>query len=397
MKIQADRLQANLEALGKIGANPVGGGVNRFTYSKEYYESVELLRKLMMEAGLTVEVDPVGNVIGTRKGRTDRILLMGSHIDSVPHAGIFDGCLGVMSAIEVVATINDNGVELDHTIKVVAWAEEEGNVIVGLLGSGSFIGKMDDLTDLAIERMSSFGMTRENVRAALFHDIDKIDVSLELHIEQGGILDRDQINIGVVNGIVGIERYLVTIKGTKNHAGTTPMSLRDDAMVKVAHLIVELDALAREIDPDMVYTSGWLKAEPGVANVIPGQVTLSVEARSMKLESVHHIRDYIQSRFPEGECMVKTTFQQVPVPMADICKVAISESAKELGLSQININSGAGHDTMILAEAIPNCGMIFVPSVGGVSHCPEEWTEWQDAANGADVLLGTLLNLDSIF
>lgn len=394
LRVQADRLRSNLETLGRIGADPVGGGVNRFTYSKEYYESVELLRKLMEDAGLEVKVDPVGNVIGTRKGRTDRMLILGSHIDSVPHAGIFDGCLGVMSAIEALTVINENGVELEHTVKVAAWAEEEGNVVVGLLGSGAYVGKMDDLTDIAVQRMENFHITRQDVQDARCDDLDQIDASLELHIEQGGVLDRDHVDIGVVSGIVGIERYLVTIYGTKNHAGTTPMSLRDDAMVKAAHLIVELDELARKTDPDMVYTSGWLKAEPGVANVIPGKVTLAVEARAMDLNSVHRIRDYILSRFPEGECTLQTTFQQIPVPMAEVCRNAVSEAAQELGLSQINIPSGAGHDTMILAEAIPNCGMIFVPSVGGVSHCPEEWTEWKDAANGADVLLGALLKLD---
>lgn len=395
LRIQADRLRANLEALGRIGADPVGGGVNRFTYSKEYYESAELLRKLMTDAGLDTEIDPVGNVIGTRKGRTDRVLLLGSHIDSVPHAGIFDGCLGVMSAIEAMAVINENGVELEHTVKVAAWAEEEGNVVVGLLGSGAYVGKMDDLTDLAVQKMGAFGITREHVNSARCRALDKIDASLELHIEQGGILDSKHVDIGVVSGIVGIERYLVTIQGTKNHAGTTPMELRDDAMLKAASLIVDLDALARKTDPGMVCTVGWLQAQPGVANVIPNEVAMVVEARAMDMVSVHRIRDYILGRFREGECTLKTTFQQPPVPMAGTCRKAISEAAKALGLSQMDIHSGAGHDTMILAEAIPNCGMIFVPSVGGVSHCPEEWTEWQDVSNGADVLLGALLALDT--
>ena len=172
------------------------------------------------------------------------------------------------------------------------------------------------------------------------------------------------------------------------------MYLRDDAMTKAANLIVELEQLAREIDRDMVCTVGWLNASPGVANVIPGQIEMSVEVRSMNSDSMDRLKQYIQTRFPAGVCALKTTFQQVPVPMSDICKRAISKSAKNLGLSQRTLNSGAGHDTMILAECIPNCGMIFVPSVGGVSHCPQEWTEWEDANNGASVLLGALLELD---
>ena len=393
LKVKADRLQKNLEELGRIGATPEGG-VNRFTYSEEYYRGTEFLHKVMAEAGMTVETDPVGNVIGTRKGRSDRILLLGSHIDSVPNAGIFDGCLGVMAAIEAMHTLYENGVELEHTVKVAAWAEEEGNTVVGLLGSGAFVGRMDDITAVAAEKMEALGVPRENVSKAYFSELDKIDASLELHIEQGGILDQEKIDIGVVNGIVGIERYLVTISGTKNHAGTTPMTLRDDAMMKAANLIVELDALARKTDPTMVCTVGWLKVAPGVANVIPGEVELCVEVRSMQIEAMHCLRDYILNRFPAGQCVLKTTFEQLPVPMSEICKTAISESAGACGLTQKNMNSGAGHDTMILAERIKHCGMVFVPSVGGVSHCPQEFTQWKDVANGADVLLGALLKLD---
>lgn len=393
LKTQEQRLRTHLEALGAIGALPEGG-VNRFTYSKEYYEGVELLRKLMTSAGMTVQVDPVGNVIGTRKGRTDRILLLGSHIDSVPNAGIFDGCLGVLAAVEAMQTLHENGVELEHTVMVSAWAEEEGNTVVGLLGSGAFAGRMDDLTDAAIAKMEALGVRRESVPAALFPDLDKIDASLELHIEQGGVLDQEQINIGVVNGIVGIERYDVTILGTKNHAGTTPMRLRNDAMQKAAKLIVELDALARETDPEMVCTVGRLEAFPGVANVIPGEVHLTVEVRAMEPASMNRLKQHIETRLPQGQCSLRTTFRQVPVPMSPVCKEAVSKSAQALGLSQKVLNSGAGHDTMILAERIRHCGMIFVPSVGGVSHCPQEWTEWRDAANGADVLLNALLELD---
>lgn len=184
LKTQGKRLREHLETLGKIGAVPEGG-VNRFTYSKEYYQSVELVRHYMEDAGLDAKVDPVGNVIGTRQGTTDRVILLGSHIDSVPNAGIFDGCLGVLAAVEAVKTLQEHNIQLQHTVKVAAWAEEEGNTVVGLLGSGAFVGRMDDLTDIAVSKMEQFGITRENVRAAYFPDLDKIDASLELHIEQG--------------------------------------------------------------------------------------------------------------------------------------------------------------------------------------------------------------------
>lgn len=395
LKVNGERLRQHLTELGQIGALPEGG-VNRFTYSKEYYESVELLKRYMTEAGMEASVDPVGNVIGVKRGKSDRILLMGSHIDSVPNAGIFDGCLGVISAVEAMAALNEQNIELEHTVMVAAWAEEEGNVVVGLLGSGSFAGRMNDLTDSAVARMDRFGLTPQHVAQALFPRLDKIDASLELHIEQGGILAQEKKNIGVVSGIVGIQRYLVTIKGVKNHAGTTPMHMRDDAMTKAARLITELNELAGKTDPEMVCTVGWLEVQPGVANVIPNQVQMFVELRAMRVESIDTLHRYIMERFPAGDCICETTFRQEPVPMAQICRSAIAETADMLGLSSRNINSGAGHDTMILAERIENCGMIFVPSVGGVSHCPEEWTEWTDAANGADVLLGTLMKLDTL-
>ncbi len=392
-KVNAKRLQDNLELLGKIGRT-ADGGICRFTYSKEYFESVEFLKRIMQDAGLEVFVDSIGNVIGTAKGKTDRIILMGSHIDSVPNAGIFDGCLGVLSAIEAMHALHENGVQLDHTVKVAAWAEEEGNTVVGLLGSGAFVGKMNDLTEVALKKMSSLGLGVENVEAAKSKDLAKIDAYLELHIEQGGILDADGVNIGVVNGIVGIRRFEFSVFGTKNHAGTTPMHLRDDALIKAANLILELDKLAREVEPDMVCTIGWIRVEPGVANVIPGKAVISIEIRAMREDSMDRVQEYILQRFKKDEFSFKTLFRQVPVLMAQSCKQAIGRAADELGLSRMNINSGAGHDTMIIAEEVGNCGMVFVPSVGGVSHCPEELTHWSDVSNGANVLLNSLLNLD---
>lgn len=393
LKINGNRLRSNLEHLGKIGATD-NGGVCRFTYSKEYFESVEYVVSLMKNAGLSVMVDRIGNVIGTKQGKSNRMIVMGSHIDSVPNAGIFDGCLGVLGAIEVMHSLKEHNIELDHTIQVAAWAEEEGNTVVGLLGSGAFLGKMDNLSSDAISKLEKFNLSIEDVKASKSERLHEIDGYLELHIEQGGILDKEKIQIGVVNGIVGIERYKLSIFGFENHAGTTPMSLRDDAMLKAAKLIVELNRLARNVDKDMVCTVGWLQASPGVSNVIPGRVDMIIETRAIKPESMAAIADHIKNTFKQGEYTLEVLFKQDPVLMAEVCKKAISQAADELGLSSRLINSGAGHDTMIIAEAVKNCGMIFVPSVGGISHSPSEWTEWEDAENGANVLLNALLKLD---
>ena len=394
MKINAARLREQLESLGRIGADPQGQGVNRFSYSKEDEEGIAYVSRLMKDAGMTVEIDPIGNLIGTKTGRSDRILLLGSHIDSVPHAGIFDGCLGVLAAVEAVRTLQENGTELFHTIKVAAWIEEEGNVVTGLLGSNSFTGELCDLPEVNRQKLAKCGHSVEDMRASRCTYLDEIDASLELHIEQGGILDSDKVNIGVVNGIFGHHNHQVTIYGESNHAGSTPMRLRDDAMIKAAHLICELDDYARKIDPDMVYTTGWLNASPGANNIIPGEVTLMVECRGMDRDCLWAMRDYVKDRFAENEVRIEDTFLHQEIRFSKLCCDVIAESAEELGLSYQDIYSGAGHDSQALAQVIKNAGMIFVPSVGGKSHCPEEWTDWSDCENGANVLLQSVLKLD---
>lgn len=369
------------------------GGVCRPAYSEAYFHGVEYVKSLMEQAGMDVRVDRIGNVIGTYAGETDRILLAGSHIDSVPYAGMFDGCLGVLGAIEAVRTLHENKKRLRHTLQVAAFAEEEGNTVVGLLGSAAFAGILA-LKEEAKQRLATFGLNEEDALASKSQTLDRVDAYLELHIEQGGVLDAKGIDIGVVNGIVGIQRYDVVINGKSNHAGTTPMSMRDDAMVKAANMIVELDKLARETDPEMVYTSGYVHVKPGASNVIPGQVVVCVEARAMRQASLDIIDKYLKNRFAAQEATIIKLFAQPPVPMAAQCKDSIKRAADELKLTSINMNSGAGHDTMAIAEKVNRCGMIFVPSKDGISHSPDEWTEWRDAANGANVLLNALIGLD---
>ena len=394
LKINAERLKNNIETLGQIGGSPEGG-VNRFTYSDEYDQAINYLRELMSDAGLSTTIDTVGNLIGLKKGPSERILMIGSHVDSVPNAGIFDGCLGVLAGIEVMQTLKENDVRLNHTVMVTSWAEEEGSCVTGVFGSSAFAGCIDTLPDPVLEKLKAVGLTMDDVKRARYEGLNRIDASMELHIEQGGMLEQESLNIGVVDGIVGIERYIVTMNGVANHAGTTPMSLRDDALIKACKLILELEQLARDTDQDMVYTVGWLNVPHGAENVIPGEVVFCVEVRSMKIDAMHAIRDCILSKRWIGQCTLKTVFQQAPVPMSDVVKGVIEKNCRSLGLTSRHMNSGAGHDTMVLAEKIKHCGMIFVPSVGGVSHCPQEWTEWEDTANGANVLLNALLDLDA--
>lgn len=393
LKINIERLKKNILDLGEIGKDEQGG-TTRLAYSAEYDRGVDLLKKLMEDASLHVETDSVGNVIGTRKGKSEKIILIGSHTDTVVHGGIFDGTLGVLGGIEALKTIDEAGIQLEHTIKVANWAEEEGNVIKGLIGSKSYIGEMDDSIVEIEEKLRQHGITADDIRNAKTEDLDFIESYLELHIEQGGVLFNKEKDIGVVTGIIGEERYIATLYGEENHAGTTPMNLRDDAMVKAAELLLELNQLCKETDETMVCTTGWIRAFPGEQNIIPGMVKMSIEIRAMKKASIKTMTDYIKRRFAEDECKLELTLSQDPVLMSDRCQSVIAEASDELGLSRMSLHSGAGHDAMAIAKVIKNTGMIFAPSVNGRSHCPQEWTEWHDVENSVNVLLNTILKMD---
>ena len=393
MRINQDRLRMMMEELGRIGADPEGG-ISRIAYTDSWEEGIRYVEDRMQEAGMQTRRDAIGNLFGVFPGKTDRILLAGSHIDTVPHGGMFDGTLGVLAAVEAVNTMWKSGVVPEHSILVAVWAEEEGNRVFTGIGSGAFSGQIRELSALNEEKLRQAGHTMQDVADSAFPDLKKIDASLELHIEQGGVLDKEGIRIGIVEGIFGLRRYETTIFGTGNHSGTTPMDMRDDAMVKAARLICELDELARKTDPQMVYTTGWLRAEPGMSNIIAEKVTMMVECRGMNENALQKLRDHITVSLWADEVHVEDTLLLPAVPMSKRCREAIRKSAEKLGFSSMPVFSGAGHDSECLAHAIPDTGMIFVRSKDGKSHCPQEWTDWEDCAAGADVLLQTLLELD---
>lgn len=391
--INLERLKGHLLELAEIGKDDTGG-ISRLAYSKEYYRGIELVKKWMEEASLSVETDAVANVLGTRKGKTDKIMIIGSHTDTVEHGGIFDGCLCVLGAIEALKTIDEAGIQLDHTVMVANWAEEEGNVIKGLVGSGSFVGEMEDSIPAIAEKLKLYRISPDDIRKSKFKDLDKVEKYLELHIEQGGVLEKKKKDIGIVSSIVGEERYMVTVLGKENHAGTTPMEYRDDALIKAAEIMLKLNKKCRQIDDTMVVTVGWIKAFPGEQNIIPGKVKMTVEVRSVRDESIRKLVDYMKQLCSEYNCSYEQTLAQNPTVMSNICMEAIKEAADDLGLSSMVMQSGAGHDAMMIANVIKDTGMIFTPSVNGVSHCPEEWTEWSDVEKSTNVLLNTILKLD---
>ena len=387
MPINGERLKGNLLALAALARTE--GGINRLTYSDAFWRSCDFVEGKMREAGMAVRRNRLGNVIGTRPGRGERKIVMGSHIDSVPNGGMFDGCLGVMAAIEAVQTLQEQGKALNHSVDVAAWAEEEGVVISGLMGSLAYCGL--PLRPVQLEKMGQYGVTESDVADSRVQG--HLDYSLELHIEQGGILDTEGEDIGVVSAIVAQKRYRMEMTGCANHAGTTPMYLRDDALVKAARLITRCSELAPQVDPNMVITVGHIEVEPNAMNVVPGHVTFTLELRAVEESSIQRAYDQLMEEFGRDIVSVQLIQQERAYQMDRTVMDAIGASAKTLGLRSREMVSGAGHDTMSLAQ-VTRPGMIFVPSIGGISHSPEERTDWRDVENGANVLLETLLRLD---
>jgi N-carbamoyl-L-amino-acid hydrolase len=404
LRVNAKRIEQRTLQLSTFGKNPQGG-VSRVAFSEADIQGRHYIMSLMREAGLTVRVDAAGNIIGRREGRDSKLppILFGSHIDSVPGGGNYDGDVGVIGAIECAQVLHENGVVTRHPLEVVVFSDEEG----GLIGSRAMIG---ELTPEALEVVSHSGKAvRQGIRA-IGGDPDKLSEAvrrkgevkayIELHIEQGGILDSKNIAIGVVEGIVGINWWNVTIEGFANHAGTTPMDRRQDALLAAAHLIIAVNKVVTSVPGRQVGTVGRITAEPGAPNVIPGRVVMSLELRDLSAEKIKSLFERIQeeAKAIEQKTGAKITFtpidaNSIPALTDERLRKIIAESARELGLSYQFMPSGAGHDAQDMARIAPT-GMIFVPSVGGISHSPKEYTRPEDMANGANVLLQAILKID---
>jgi N-carbamoyl-L-amino-acid hydrolase len=403
LRVNAQRLEQRLMKLAEFGNSENGN--RRVAYSDHDLKGREYIMTLMREAGLAVRIDAAGNIIGRREG-TDRSvppILFGSHIDCVPNGGHYDGNVGSLGAIEVAQVLFENTVTTQHPLEVVVFANEEG----GLIGSRGMIG---ELHDAALNVVTHSGKTvREGIRF-IGGNPDKlreaarkkgdIKAFIELHIEQGGILEEKRINIGVVEGIVGINWWNVTVEGFANHAGTTPMHKRSDALLAAARFIVAVNNVVTSVPGRQVGTVGRISAEPGAPNVIPGKVTMSLELRDLSAEKIQELFKRIQheARVISLESGVTFSFSpiepaSIPAPTDERLRRLIAESARVLGLTSQMMPSGAGHDAQNLARIAPT-GMIFVPSVGGISHSPKEFTRPEDMANGANVLLHTVLKID---
>jgi N-carbamoyl-L-amino-acid hydrolase len=358
----------------------------------------------MREANLTVSIDAAGNIFGRLPGSVSTLkpLVFGSHIDSVPDGGNYDGDVGSLSAIEVARTLVANKLVTRHPLEVVIFQNEEG----GTVGSRALTGELT-ADDLLLKTHS--GKTIGEGIAFLGGDTSKLasvkraagDVAayVELHIEQGGNLDEKKLDIGVVEGIVGIWRWDVTIDGFANHAGTTAMSRRKDALVSAAKFIQMVNTVVRATPGRQVGTVGHLELTPNAPNVIPGHVLLSLELRDLDAAKIDALHKRIEREAQAIGRADGTTFafapttDHMPALSTPSVRAVIEKSAKSLGLTTLHLPSGAGHDAQSMARIGP-MGMIFVPSVGGISHSPKEFTKPHDVTNGANVLLQTVLELD---
>jgi N-carbamoyl-L-amino-acid hydrolase len=358
----------------------------------------------MRAAGLEVSVDVAGNIIGRRAGSVAGLkpLLFGSHIDSVPGGGNYDGPVGSLAAIEVAQTFAEQSIRTRHPLEIVIWANEEG----GLYGSRAVSGQ---LTTKELSNRSNSGKTIEEGIAFIGGTPARIAEArrergsiagyFELHIEQGGTLERERLQIGIVEGIVGIRQWEVTITGMQNHAGTTPMDQRQDAMLAAVRFVEMVNQTVRGEPGRQVGTVGRIQAFPGAPNVIPGRVVCTLELRDLDAAKTSRLFDAISAKarsIGEGNgtsFAFRSLHEDVPAPSDPRMRQIIAEVARELGYSSRVMPSGAGHDAQAMAQLGP-MGMIFIPSIGGISHSPREFSTAEDIARGARVLMGAVLRAD---
>lgn len=400
--IDGDRLWGRLEELGKIGRTGDGEdhGVARLSFTEEERTAKDLVTSWMEEAGLAVREDAAANLMGRREGRNPEapVVLVGSHVDSVYDGGDFDGPLGVISAIETLHLMRDEGVETEHPIEVVAFTDEEGaRFSFGMIGSRAMAGTLApehlenrDADGVSIaEAMREGGLDPESIGDAA-RDEGSVRAYVELHIEQGRVLESEDLSVGVVTGIAGPAWFKLVFTGEAGHAGTSPMGLRKDALAAAAVVVGIVEEEAARTGTS-VGTVGRLSLEPGGINIIPGRVELSLDLRDIDEAVRDGVEEGILQRARDA-CEergvgfdVEVLQRLAPAPCSGLARVAIEAACERAGVGSRPVPSGAGHDGMNLAAICP-IGMIFVRSKDGVSHNPAEWSSKEDCVAGSEVL-----------
>lgn len=402
------RLEENFNKLAAIGRQD-DGGFTRLAFTEEDWQARSVVMQLMDQAGLAIRIDAFGNVIGRREGTNPEaaVVMAGSHIDTVPHGGNYDGVAGVLGAIEAVQRLKETGGKNYHPIEVVVFmAEESSRFGVATLGSKAFCGKLspDQLAQYRDSQGVSLAgaLQQRGLEPAKIYEArypGRIKAFLELHIEQGKVLETTGTELGIVTGIAAPTRLRVIVTGQADHSGATPMNMRQDALTAAAEMILQVEELARaESHHGVVGTTGIVKAEPGVMNVIPGRVELGVDIRGISLESkqrvikgfLKKIDDIKQRRNIGAEIFTLT--DENPVELSSDMVQLLHDICREHNHSVMLMPSGAGHDAMHVA-AFAKTGMIFIPCRGGISHNPAEWASLDAVAAGAEVLCTAIRRL----
>jgi beta-ureidopropionase / N-carbamoyl-L-amino-acid hydrolase len=402
LMINGERLKNELERFANFGRTE-NNGVTRLSLSEEDRLAREFFRTCCEELGLAMKVDDMGCMYATLEGIENKPpIVIGSHLDSVKKGGRFDGVLGVLAGLEVVRTLVENKIKPQIPVTIVNFTNEEGaRFEPSMMASGVLSGKFDK--SVMVKKVDSQGITFEDALQSIgfVGDIEnrlkEATAFLELHIEQGPILEREALSIGIVECVVGMACYDIEITGESDHAGTTPMNMRKDALFAANNLITEIRNRLGSMDNELVFTIGRVNLYPSIHTVIPNKVVFSLEARHKDPEVVSAVKDFIHGLpylgLNEG-CEVKTTklWERDTVWFEpEICNL-LEQSAQSLGYTNKRMVSGAGHDAQFIATYIPSA-MLFVPSINGKSHCEEELTTWEDCEKGVNVLLDTVLAL----
>lgn len=404
--IDSNRLWQSIQELGEIGETS-GGAMMRVTGSDADKRARDLLVQWFEDAGLDVSIDPVGNIVARREGRTDAApIITGSHVDTVPEGGKFDGVVGVLGPLEIVRTWNDDGFVTDRPVELVVFTEEEGTRFgTGLLGSLVATGKLG--LEEALALTDEEGTTVEAVLDRIGYsgsgalNLEDAAAFLEMHVEQGPLLDQSDAAVGVVETIAGITHHDVMFRGEADHAGNTPMEMRMDAFAGAAEFALTVEEVATSAGDETVGTVGKADVFPNGTNVIPGEVSLGVDIRDIEgkrlCDVVERLRDKAETIEIERDLDVEweTLLDVSPSRMDQEIRSELVSAAEACGFEYMNMVSGAGHDAMNVQEVAPT-GLLFVPSEDGISHSPREYTAAEDIRKGTKVLERTLREMATI-
>lgn len=403
LRVDGERLWGSLMEMGQVGR--AGEGVNRLALNDANKEGRDLFAGWLKDEGLEVRVDNIGNIFGVREG-TDRDaapVVVGSHLDTVREAGVFDGALGVLSGLEIVRLLNQHDIDTGRAIAVAAFTNEEGaRFQPDMMGSMVYTGQLD--VEKAWAASDDDGVTvKDELKRIGYLGSDRLETSryIELHVEQGPVLHTEGLDIGVVEGVQGMAWWDGEYTGEANHAGTTPLGLRRDALLAAAELCIRLRETAERLGEGSVATMGRLHPKPDVRNVVPGGAFFTVDFRQYERELYEEGKGIVAKLIEEVaerhslEVSLTQTVDAKPVRFDPGMVGLVERKTRELGLSYKVMHSGAGHDAQFMSHVCPT-SMVFVPSIGGRSHCPEERTTKADCVNGANVLLRCVFELSSM-